>query len=85
MYTHCVSHREAKQFDWEDVHKQLQRDGGTCLVDVQPGGRWSALHQAVYGDSVKMVTMLMRCFANLNVLTRDGKTPLDRMRMHCQS
>ena len=44
-----ASSREAKFFDWDAVQKQLLSVGGTRLVNVQPCGRWSALHQAVYG------------------------------------
>ena len=74
--------REAKHFKWSAVMEQLQqRGGGTRLVNVQPCGRWSALHQAVYGDSVETVIGLLICKANVDVLTGDGKAPLDRMRI----
>ena len=73
-----ASPREAKYFNWESLTKQLMRVGGTRLVNVQPCGRWSALHQAVYGDSVEMVSLLLDCLANVNALAGDGKTPLGR-------
>merc|ERR1719373_1297162 len=47
------------------------------IVNVQPSGRWSALHQAAESGNAEAVKFLLAHGANLEVLTSDGKTPKD--------
>merc|ERR1712080_631092 len=46
-------------------------------VSVQPGGRWSALHQAAEAGDAVAVEFLVKKGANLDAKTKDGKTPID--------
>ena len=45
------------------------------LVNVQPSGRWSALHQAAQAGSVGAVRDLLHFGANPLALTKDGQIP----------
>jgi len=48
-----------------------------AIVNVQPAGRWSALHQAAEHGDQEVVNFLLTHGANLEAKTRDGKTPED--------
>ena len=66
----------AKRHDWTSVERLLTED--RRLIDCQPSGRWSALHQAAASGNTAVVARLIGEFgASLDVLTSDGKTPLD--------
>lgn len=63
----------AKKYDWAGVKQALA--GHPSLVNVQPGGRWSALHQAARCGSTDAVEMLLASGANPRSENREGKTP----------
>ena len=63
----------AKNYNWAGV-KQAIVDNPT-LVNVQPGGRWSALHQAARSGSTEAVEMLLASGANPLAKNSDSKTP----------
>ena len=65
----------AKNHDWAGVRRELA--AVPQLVNVQPAGRWSALHQAVHADDAEAVRDLLRIGASLHAKTKDGKTPRD--------
>ena len=65
----------AKQYQWEAIEQAL--NGAPELVNVQPAGRWSALHQAAQADDLRAVEMLLRFRADPLAKTRDGETPRD--------
>ena len=46
------------------------------LVNVQPGGRWSALHQAAEAGEELAVRFLLEKGAEKSLKTKDGRTPL---------
>ena len=45
------------------------------LINVQPSGRWSALHQAVHAGNAFVVAFLLSHGANYDAVTADGKKP----------
>jgi hypothetical protein len=47
------------------------------FANVQPAGRWSALHQAAEQGDVAAVSCLLANGARLDVTSKDGKTPLN--------
>jgi len=47
----------AKDWDFEEVRTMLEAE--PALVNAQPAGRWSALHQAAAAGNVEMVTFLL--------------------------
>jgi len=51
--------------------------GNIGYVNVQPAGRWSALHQAAEAGHADAVKFLVNSGANLAAKTKDGKTPWD--------
>jgi len=66
---------KAKEFDLEAVKAMLEEL--PSLINVQPAGRWSALHQfAEHGDA-DAVRYLIEKGACLNATNKDGQTPLD--------
>eukprot|EP00443_Scrippsiella_acuminata_P112248 CAMPEP_0115586630 /NCGR_PEP_ID=MMETSP0272-20121206/7797_1 /TAXON_ID=71861 /ORGANISM="Scrippsiella trochoidea, Strain CCMP3099" /LENGTH=759 /DNA_ID=CAMNT_0003021699 /DNA_START=34 /DNA_END=2310 /DNA_ORIENTATION=+ len=65
----------AKTFAWGEVRKML--DGTPDLVNVQPAGRMSALHQAVYRDDAQVVDFLLSRKADVNLRNSRGQRPID--------
>lgn len=65
----------AKSFNWDTV-KSLLKDTPD-LINVQPAGRWSALHQAAYEGNAEIAGFLLEKGASLEAKTRGGKTPAD--------
>ena len=63
----------AKAFDWAAVEQALQAD--PSLVSVQPGRRWSALHQAAHANDREAVGMLLRRKANPLAVSQQQETP----------
>ena len=66
---------KAKEYDFEAVRTLVSDNPG--YVNCQPSGRWSALHQAAEAGNVETVQFLLDHGADVSVLTRDSKTPLD--------
>eukprot|EP00933_Yihiella_yeosuensis_P035159 TRINITY_DN28635_c0_g1_i2.p1 TRINITY_DN28635_c0_g1~~TRINITY_DN28635_c0_g1_i2.p1 ORF type:complete len:272 (-),score=87.32 TRINITY_DN28635_c0_g1_i2:48-863(-) len=66
---------EAKSFNWDSVKSMVEES--PHLVNVQPAGRWTALHQAAFNGSGAMVGFLLEKGADPQAATRDGKTPLE--------
>ena len=62
----------AKAYDWAGVERTL----GTQpeLVNVQPSGRWSALHQAASADDAQAVAMLLHFHADPRLRDADSRT-----------
>lgn len=65
----------AKSSNWDGVKILLAKS--PALVNVQPAGRWSALHQAAHDGNVGVVNYLLQRGADLNQKTRSGKLPAD--------
>lgn len=64
----------AKSFNWAAVKTML--GDNPDLVNVQPAGRWTALHQAAYEGNGDITTYLLDQGANPAALTRSGELPL---------
>jgi hypothetical protein len=64
---------EAKHFRFDNVKRMVS--ARPSLVNVQPCGRWSALHQAAAAHNVEAVRWLLAHGANPLSITRDGKQP----------
>ena len=62
----------AKAYDWAGVERTL----GTQpeLVNVQPSGRWSALHQAASADDAQAVAMLLHFHADPRLRDADSNS-----------
>mmetsp|Transcript_82166 Transcript_82166/g.129402 ORF Transcript_82166/g.129402 Transcript_82166/m.129402 type:complete len:643 (+) Transcript_82166:44-1972(+) len=65
----------AKKRDWVGIKASLSTSPE--LINVQPLGRWTALHQAASAGHSDAVTYLLECSADVTLKTNDGKTPLD--------
>ena len=65
----------AKCYDWIGMANAIEFD--STLVNVQPGGRWSALHQAVNSGEKSVVEWLLCARADVTRQTGDGRTPLE--------
>merc|ERR1712129_68955 len=65
----------AKNRDFEKVRQMVKKSPG--IVNVQPNGRWSALHQAAEAGDAGAVKFLLEHGAALDVVTKDGKTPME--------
>ena len=65
----------AKRGDFATVRRILTQH--PHLVNAQPGGRWSALHQAAYHGNKDAIAYLFGLGASPALLTKDGKTPWD--------
>lgn len=64
-----------KNRDWGAVKTFLA--GCPELINVQPLGRWSMLHQASEAGSTDMVGLLLERRADIGLRTKDGRTPLE--------
>lgn len=47
------------------------------LINAQPGGRWTALHQAVRAGEKSVVEWLLCCRADTNKKNKDGQRAID--------
>ena len=65
----------AKRFDFEAVKQYVNETSD--LVNVQPSGRLSALHQAVAAMNYQIVAYLLERGADPHARSADGRTPLD--------
>jgi len=65
----------AKKKDWAAVKKALAVS--PSLINVQPLGRWTPLHQAAEAGNTEMVTFLLAQGADFKLKTSDGKTASD--------
>lgn len=65
----------AKSFNWTQVKAMLAETPG--LINVQPAGRWTALHQAAYEGNADMCTFLTGKGADASLQNRRGQKPVD--------
>ena len=63
----------AKSYNFAKVRELVEED--IAYVNVQPAGRWTALHQACSSGDSNIVEFLLRKGAETKVTTRDGETP----------
>ena len=63
----------AKSYNFAKVRELVEED--IAYVNVQPAGRWTALHQACSSGDSNTVEFLLRKGAETKVTTRDGETP----------
>mmetsp|Transcript_23511 Transcript_23511/g.36839 ORF Transcript_23511/g.36839 Transcript_23511/m.36839 type:complete len:696 (+) Transcript_23511:42-2129(+) len=73
---------KAKNRDFAGVKAMILENGE--FVNVQPAGRWSALHQFAEGGNIEAVKFLLSKGADREVKTKDGKTPLDVAAAECK-
>ena len=52
------------------------------LINAQPNGRWSALHQAAFQGNQHAVSMLIHHGADIHLKNRSGKKPCDVLPSH---
>lgn len=64
---------KAKSFEWVAVKSMLKEQPD--LINVQPCGRWSALHQAAYEGNATIAEELVKLGASTIATNRQGKTP----------
>jgi len=64
-----------KRKDWTSVKTSLAVS--PALINVQPLGRWSVLHQAAEQGKIEVVSFLLERRADTSATTKDGKTPLE--------
>jgi len=74
---------QAKNRDFEAVKASVL----ACpeLINMQPAGRWAALHQFAQAGMAESVKWLLSNGASRNVKTSDGKTPLDVATDSCKA
>jgi hypothetical protein len=65
----------AKRRDWTTVKSLLDSDAG--YINVQPAGRWTALHQFSQAGNAEAVSYLLSKGADKMAKTKEGKTPLE--------
>jgi len=65
----------AKSFNWGTVRSLLKETPD--LINAQPCGRWTALHQAAFEGNATVCKELMEMGADPEALTRSGQTPAD--------
>mmetsp|Transcript_31314 Transcript_31314/g.73017 ORF Transcript_31314/g.73017 Transcript_31314/m.73017 type:complete len:421 (+) Transcript_31314:101-1363(+) len=65
----------AKKHNFAKVRELV--DGNPAYVNVQPAGRWTALHQAAEKGDAVMVKFLIEKGARVDLKTKDGKTPAE--------
>jgi len=63
----------SKKREWSAIRTNLAVSPG--LINVQPLGRWSVLHQASEAGNAEAVTFLLEQKADMNSKTKDGRTP----------
>jgi len=68
----------AKNADWAAMKRFVNKT--PAIVNVQPCGRWSALHQAAFGGNVDAVQFLLEHGASANAKNNKGQTPYDEAR-----
>jgi len=73
----------AKDYNFAKVRKLAGENYG--YVNAQPGGRWSALHQAAAAGNAATIKFLVERGADLDVKTKDGQTPYDVAQPSCKS
>jgi hypothetical protein len=73
----------AKSFDFKTCREMLEETPE--LVNMQPSGRWSALHQAAEAGKPTAVKMLLSKGADVNLKTKSGQTPRDVAHSTCVS
>lgn len=61
----------AKGFHWSTVKTMLEQTPD--LINVQPCGRWTALHQAAFNGNEEMVSFLLEKGADREATNRQGK------------
>eukprot|EP00434_Breviolum_minutum_P001435 symbB.v1.2.001263.t1/scaffold65.1/size366479/10 len=66
---------KAKEFDLEAVKAMLEEL--PTLINVQPAGRWSALHQFAENGNADAVRYLLEMGADRDAKNKDGQTPAD--------
>lgn len=66
---------KAKEYDLDAVKAMLEELPG--LVNVQPAGRWSALHQFAEKGDEDAVRYLLEMGADRNATNKDGQTPAE--------
>jgi len=66
---------DAKFYRWDAMKETLNRS--PKMVNVQPCGRWSCLHQAVEQGDKEVVNFLLSKKADVTLVTKDGSTALD--------
>jgi len=71
----------AKISDFKTVREMLEAT--PALINVQPAGRWSALHQAAANAKPAAVKMLLSKGASLTLRTKDKQTPEDVAHTSC--
>jgi len=72
---------KAKAQDWPAVRAMLEEKPD--LVNAQPLGRWSAIHQFASSNNTEAVKVLLSFGANKSAITKDGKTVLDVAKGEC--
>lgn len=73
----------AKISDFKTVREMLEAT--PALVNVQPAGRWSALHQAAQNGKPTAVKMLLGKGASVTLVTKDKQTPHDVAHASCKA
>jgi hypothetical protein len=63
----------AKSYDWIELAAALEWD--PTLVNAHPCGRWSALHQAVWGREKAVVEWLLYAKADPTCKDAEGRQP----------
>ncbi|CAK8997360.1 unnamed protein product [Durusdinium trenchii] len=66
---------KAKEYDLEGVKAMLEETPE--LVNVQPAGRWSALHQFAENGDADAVRYLLEMGADRDAKNKEGQTPLE--------
>jgi hypothetical protein len=65
----------ARSYDWIGLAALLEQDN--TLINAQPGGRWTALHQAARAGEKSVVEWLLYARADLTKRNNEGMTPVD--------
>lgn len=73
----------AKISDFKKVREMLE--DCAALINVQPAGRWSALHQAAANGKPTAVKMLLGKGASVTLLTKDKQTAHDVAHATCKA
>jgi len=73
----------AKISDFKTVREMLEAT--PALINVQPAGRWSALHQAAQNGKPTAVKMLLGKGASVTLVTKDKQTPHDVAHASCKA